>query len=142
MLKSITKRPISFIEVSRAYDETLAYKRRSHQELKKLYQRHALSGSDIYAVLLGRPYTVLSRIMNKGIPEIFASLGVRTFYQDMLTYGEEDVRSIRPLLDELHWYYAARITEAAEVIAGSAGAYLLKNTAVRSLQHRTAHLLR
>ena len=131
MLRSITERPISFIEVSKAYDETLTYQRRCNQVLKKLYQRHASSGGDIYAVLLGRPYTVLSRTMNKGIPEIFASLGIKTFYQDMLTYGEEDLRSIRPLLDELHWYYAARITEAAEVIAGSNGAYPVLVTSFR-----------
>jgi predicted CoA-substrate-specific enzyme activase len=131
MLRKITKRPISYFEVSSAYDKTLAYKRRCNQDLKKLYQRRALGGSDIHAVFLGRPYTVLSRTMNKGIPDIFASLGVRTFFQDMLSYGEEDVRPIRPLLDELHWYYAARITAAAEVIAGSAGAYPVLVTSFR-----------
>lgn len=131
MLRSITRRSISYIEVSSAYDKALAYKHRCNQALKKLYQRHAADGNDIHAVLLGRPYTVLSRTMNKGIAEIFASLGVKTFYQDMLAYGEEDVRPIRPLLDELHWYYAASITAAAEVIAGCDGAYPVLVTSFR-----------
>ena len=41
----------------------------------------------------------------------------------MLSYSRQDVASIQPLLSELHWHYAAKILEAAEVIAQSKGAY-------------------
>jgi predicted nucleotide-binding protein (sugar kinase/HSP70/actin superfamily) len=61
--------------------------------------------------------------MNKGIPDIFASLGIKAFFQDMLSYCRQEVVSIQPLLSELHWHYAAKILEAAEVIAQSKGAY-------------------
>ena len=39
---------------------------------------------DISVVLLGRPYIVLSKTLNKGIPDIFNSLGIKSFYQDMI----------------------------------------------------------
>ena len=74
-------------------------------------------------VFLGRPYNVLSKSMNCGIPEIFNNLGVDTYYQDMLSYLEEDLERIRPLLKELHWQHAARIIEAAEVVAAMEGLY-------------------
>ena len=124
MLKSISKDPIGFLEVAAAYDSALEFKKSSQLKLKELYKRHrAETGKDIHVVLLGRPYTVLCPHMNKGIPDIFASLGIKTFYQDMLSYGRPDVASIRPLLSELHWHYAAKILEAAEVVAQSNGAY-------------------
>ena len=76
-----------------------------------------------HVVLLGRPYTVLSEWMNKGIPQTFGSMGVPVFYQDMLSYSEEDVEGIAPLLQDVHWHYAAKILEAAEVTARTPGAY-------------------
>ncbi len=39
---------------------------------------------DIRVALLGRPYSVLQNTMNKGIPDIFSNLNIKTFYQDML----------------------------------------------------------
>jgi predicted CoA-substrate-specific enzyme activase len=124
MLKSISKNPIGFLEVAGAYDSALEYKRSYQLRLKDIYKRTpAATGKDIQVVLLGRPYTVLCPQMNKGIPDIFASLGIKAFYQDMLSYSRQDVASIQPLLSELHWHYAAKILEAAEVVAQSNGAY-------------------
>ncbi len=124
MLKSISKKTIGFLEVSAAYDRALEYKKSGQLKLKELYRKHLIkTGNDIHAVLLGRPYTVLCPQMNKGIPDIFASLGIKAFYQDMLSYRRQDVASIQPLLCELHWHYAASILEAAEIIAQSKGAY-------------------
>jgi predicted nucleotide-binding protein (sugar kinase/HSP70/actin superfamily) len=124
MLKSISKKPIGFLEVAAAYDSALEFKKSGQLKLKELYKRHLTeTGNDIHAVLLGRPYTVLCPQMNKGIPDIFASLGIKAFYQDMLSYRRQDVASIQPLLAELHWHYAAKILETAEIIAQSKGAY-------------------
>ncbi len=124
MLKSISKTPIGFLEVAAAYDSALEFKKSCRSRLKEIYQRDlAETGQDIHVVLLGRPYTVLCPQMNKGIPDIFASLGIKAFYQDMLSYSRQDVASIQPLLSELHWHYAAKILEAAEVVAQSNGAY-------------------
>ncbi len=57
--------------------------------LRRLYRDRSLSAAerqagDVSVVLVGRPYTVLSSGMNKRIPEIFGSLGVRVFFQDMV----------------------------------------------------------
>ncbi len=86
-------------------------------------EREVGDGEGFHVVLLGRPYTVLSEWMNKGIPQTFASMGVPVFYQDMLSYSTEDVEGIAPLLRDVHWHYAAKILEAAEVTARTPGAY-------------------
>ncbi|MGD8845192.1 MAG: acyl-CoA dehydratase activase [Desulfobacteraceae bacterium] len=129
MLNVQLGRNIGFIDVSAAYDAALAFGKAAQIRLKGVYQRHRQASAQLHAVLLGRPYTVLVPAMNKGILDIFAALGVKTFYQDMLTYTPEEVRSIEPLTDEIHWHYAARILEAAEVTARAAGAYPVLVTA-------------
>jgi hypothetical protein len=62
-------------------------------------------------VLIGRPYTVLSPDMNKGIPAIFGTLGIKTFFQDMVPCKEN--AELEPLLDAFHWLHAAEALEAA-----------------------------
>ena len=107
MLKSISKKPIGFLEMAAAYDSALEFKKSTQLKLKKIYKRRlAETGKNIHVVLLGRPYTVLCPHMNKGIPDIFASLGIKAFYQDMLSYNRQDVASIQP--------YRWRITEVDE----------------------------
>ncbi len=92
-------------------------------------RKPAQSGFDV--VLLGRPYTVLDRPMNKGIPDIFGALGIRTYYQDMLPSSlRGEVREelgagpgpdgqIEELMKAVHWDYAARILEAAAACAST-----------------------
>jgi len=69
--------------------------------------------------------------MNKGIPDIFASLGIRVFFQDMLSCSREEVEPVRKLLDEIHWHYASEILKAAQVVARSEGAYPVLVTSFR-----------
>jgi predicted nucleotide-binding protein (sugar kinase/HSP70/actin superfamily) len=49
----------------------------------------------------------------------------------MLCYTRQDVKAIQPLLNELHWHFAAKILEAAEVVARSPGAYPILMTAFK-----------
>ena len=119
---------VSPFEVSAAFDDALRVKEEGLAALREVYRQEmaARNGSGqgpFHVVLLGRPYTVLSEWMNKGIPQTFASLGVPVFYQDMLAYRPEDVASVAPLLRDIHWHYAAKILEAAEVTAHIPGAY-------------------
>ncbi len=123
MLKIHIHRELGFLDVSAAYDAAMTFKQTALGRLKQVYQRHLKASNDLHAILLGRPYTVLDPSMNKGILDIFAKLGVQTYYQDMLTYAPEEVGAMRPLLKEIHWHYAARILEAAEVVARSHCAY-------------------
>jgi len=114
---------ISLFDISSAYDAAETRKEEGLARLREIYRTESRRGDGFHAVLLGRPYTVLSEWMNKGIPDTFASLGVPVFYQDMLSYRAEDVAGIACLLKEVHWHYAARILEAAEVAARTPGAY-------------------
>ena len=131
MLKTITKSPIGFLDVSKAYETARAYRQSCLLKLKEIYRRESQAHKDLHVVLLGRPYTTLSRAMNKGIPNIFASLGIRVYFQDMLSYSNEDTAPIRKLLDEIHWYYASEILMAAQVVAQSESAYPVMVTSFR-----------
>ena len=131
MLGTQAQLDMGFLEVSAAYDEALMFKQAAESRLKNVYQHHLQTSDEIHAVMLGRPYTVLVPSMNKGILDIFGALGVKTFYQDMLTYGPEDVVAIAPLLEEVHWHYAARTLEAAEVVARIDSAYPVLMTAFK-----------
>jgi predicted nucleotide-binding protein (sugar kinase/HSP70/actin superfamily) len=123
MLRFLLPGAISPFEVSAAFDAALSAREEGSEKLKAVYARASLAGDGFHVVLLGRPYTVLSEWMNKGIPQTFASMGVRVFYQDMLSYSQEDVAGISSLLEEIHWHYGAKILEAAEVTAKTPGAY-------------------
>jgi len=114
---------VSPLEISAAFDEAEGKREGAVEALRKTYRREALAHPDLHVVLLGRPYTVLSRWMNKGIPQTFESLGVRVFYQDMLTHDPENVEGISSLLEDVHWHYAAKILAAAHITARTPGAY-------------------
>lgn len=123
MLKSIMPHWPGFATVSHAYDQAVDYKRKALMQLQKEYLEQTQDTEKIHAVLLGRPYTVLPTTMNKGIPAIFARLGIKTFFQDMLACDLQQLNVVAPLLQTLHWHYAAQILTAAEVVAKTPGAY-------------------
>ncbi|KJR96445.1 MAG: CoA activase [Desulfobulbaceae bacterium BRH_c16a] len=125
MLQQIRPGRWNFFEVTSAYDSAVEFDRQYRQNLKKLYSsRKAQQGqADVGVVFVGRPYTLLSPSLNGNIPGIFRNLGVDTFYQDMLNDEPGDFTGLRPLLQEIHWEYAAKIIEAAEIIAATDGIY-------------------
>jgi len=131
MLKTISKNRIRFFNVSAAYDKAREFMNTCLSEWKETYKKHTRQTAELHVVLLGRPYTVLSGVLNKGIPDIFASLGIKTFFQDMLSYSNSDTKAIEPLLKQLHWHYAAQILESAEVVAKSPDAYPVLITAFK-----------
>jgi predicted CoA-substrate-specific enzyme activase len=131
MLKSITGSRVGFLDVSRAYDKACEYGESCLEKWKEVYERESRGRKDLHVVLLGRPYTIFSRFMNKGIPDIFASLGIRVFFQDMLSCQGEEVEPVRSLLDEIHWHYASETLKAAQVVARTEGAYPVLVTSFR-----------
>ena len=131
ILKGLCARRLSYFEVAAAYDRAREFMDSCRSRWQAAYRQHTGRTDDLHAVLLGRPYTVLSGAMHKGIPNILAGMGIKTFFQDMLSYSRQDVASIAPLLNELHWHYAAKILEAAEVVAKSPGAYPILMTAFK-----------
>ncbi len=122
-LRPLLPKGLSPFDVSTAFDAAMGEKEEGFSRLKEVYRRESVRKDGFHVVLLGRPYTVLSEWMNKGIPDTLASMGVPVFYQDMLSYSTEDVAAIAPLLKDVHWHYAAKILEAAEVTARTPGAY-------------------
>ncbi len=131
MLKSITGSRVGFLDVSRAYDKACEYRDSCLVEWKEIYEKESRERKKMCVVLLGRPYTTLSRTMNKGIPDIFASLGIRVFFQDMLTCSRAGTEPIRGLLNEIHWHYASEILRAAQEVARSEGVYPVLVTSFR-----------
>ncbi len=121
MMKTIMGSGIGFMQVSGAYDQACEYFHDVRGELKDLYTR-ASDGGDIRVVFVGRPYTVLSRGMNNGIPEIFSRHGIKTFFQDMLPDAAHDAGT-DSLLEMIHWKYASIIMDAARTVAGEDGVY-------------------
>ncbi|HPF05453.1 MAG TPA: acyl-CoA dehydratase activase [Spirochaetota bacterium] len=122
MLKEITGGSISFMRVSSAFDSAQKGFKNSKKKLNELYSNSRRS-DDVDVMLLGRPYTVLSPVMNKGIPGIFGKLGCRVFYQDMIDIKKDDSKDISDLLKSFHWRYASEILEAAEAAAKTEGLY-------------------
>ena len=123
MLKSICPDAPWFMEVSAAYDSAMDHRRETRSRLIDTYRNTPRPPGDIHVVLLGRPYTTLTREMNKNIPDIFAALGIKVFYQDMLDPKTADLETVRPLLDEIHWEHAAAILKAAVIAAQTESLY-------------------
>jgi len=122
LLKSILPGKAGFFDISSAYDAARAFMTAGRDELKQIY-REKIVRDELHVILLGRPYTVLSSDMNKRIPEIFGTLGIKAFYQDQIPDPSDTDRSLVPLLNEIHWHYAATILSAAHTAARTPGAY-------------------
>jgi predicted CoA-substrate-specific enzyme activase len=131
MLKSICRHRISYFDVSSAFDRASEFRTLCRSRWRTLYQQHAGDGTDLHVMLLGRPYNVMAADRHKGIPDILAALGIKAFFQDMLSYTEQDVESIAALLKEVHWHFGAKVLEAAEVVANTPGAYPILMTAFK-----------
>lgn len=108
------------LAVNRAYDDAQQYYRGLKQQLKRLYSPP--ENGEVKVALLGRPYTVLSPQMNKGIPEYFAQLGIETFFTDSLPSAARD-NDMENLLDQLPWTYTASIMEAVNFCVKTRGLY-------------------
>lgn len=121
ILKSILN--TGYWEIYNAYEAALSFYSDGRGNLLNIYQREKPGKDKISVALLGRPYTIMQNSMNKGIPDIFSALHIKTFYQDMLPVNQEDLYEIEPLIARMHWNYAARILKAAIYVARTPGLY-------------------
>jgi len=131
MVRTISGQKTGFSKVSAAFERALRFKQSRQQALKRMYLQKTDSDRNLHVVLLGRPYTVLSKHMNKGIPNIFSALGIKTFYQDMISVTDHAAASIDSLLSQVHWHYAAEILKAAAQIAINPNAYAVLVTSFK-----------
>ncbi len=131
MLKPLCQHRLNYFDVSAAYDRAREFRESCQLQWQAAYRKHTGDNDDLHVVLLGRPYNILSPTMHKGIPGILAAMGIKAFFQDMLSYAPEQVKPIESLLQELHWHFAAKILEATEVVAKTPGAYPVLMTAFK-----------
>ncbi len=118
-------------KVKTAFDEALLFSHDLKKKLNILYKTEFKPDSNISVVLLGRPYVVLAKSMNKGIPDIFARMGIKTFFQDMVS--PDDLQAAEPelQLQKIPWYYAAKILETARTAATTKNLYPVLITAFK-----------
>jgi predicted CoA-substrate-specific enzyme activase len=110
--------------VTRAFQEAVAFYRRRSENLRALYRQECRErGGDIDVLLLGRPYVILSPLMNKGIPDLFNALGVKTFSQEMTAGLLAPGGGVDRLLAAFPWNFAGQILEGAALAAQSDGLY-------------------
>jgi predicted CoA-substrate-specific enzyme activase len=130
-LKPVLKNGISYFTVFNAFNEALSYYSNQKKQLSGAFKKHFQPEKEISVVLLGRPYIVLSKTLNKGIPDIFNSLGIKTFYQDMITSDDIDLEDINVLLKKVPWYFVTKILETAKIIAQTKNLYPVLITAFK-----------
>jgi predicted CoA-substrate-specific enzyme activase len=130
-LKPIVKTRLTYLTVLNAFSDALVFYSSRKILLDKVFRREFQTEKDISVALLGRPYVILSRSLNKGIPEIFNSLGIKTFYQDMIPSDYRDDEDINILLKKIPWYYVTRILETAKIIAATPNLYPVLITAFK-----------
>ncbi len=117
-------------KVRKAYEEAIHFNATQKQKLVDLFRHHFTTEEKLSVVLLGRPYVVLSKSLNKGIPDIFSGMGVDTYFQDMIP-AEDQVAGDSYLLQKVPWYYAANILETATTVAARKNLYPVLITAFK-----------
>jgi predicted nucleotide-binding protein (sugar kinase/HSP70/actin superfamily) len=118
-------------KVKPAFEEALRFSHDRKRKLLSLFKTEFQPDTNISVVLLGRPYVVLSKSMNKGIPDIFARMGIKTFFQDMIYPDELMSEETELLLQKVPWYYAAKILETAKTAATTKNLYPVLITAFK-----------
>ena len=122
---------ISVLELEKAYEKAKSADWKKRIRLKELYLKNKPAKEEISVMLMGRPYVVLSRSLNKGIPDILSGMGVLTFFQDMLPSNNRPPEETDLLLKKVPWYFAAEILETAKYVAQSRNLYPVFITAFK-----------
>lgn len=121
------KKKTAPLYIARALASSEQYMEGRREQLAALFEQHFNwaydTPKDVRVALLGRPYIILSPAMNNRIPDIFASLGVKAFFQDMLPDCPEAREELAQVLSAFHWKQAAAILEAAAFTAKTPGLY-------------------
>ena len=118
-------------KVKKAFEEALFFSHERKMKLISLFKTEFHPESGVSVVLLGRPYVVLSKSMNKGIPDIFTRMGIKSFFQDMIGPDEFQPEDTELLLQKVPWYYASRILETVKTAAITKNLYPVLITAFK-----------
>lgn len=130
-LKPIMKNGLSYFTVFNAFNEALSFYSSQKKQLGDTFKKQFQPDNNISVILLGRPYIVLSKTLNKGIPDIFNSFGIKAFYQDMVSSDDIDTEDITILLKKVPWYFVSKILEVAKIVADTRNLYPVLITAFK-----------
>lgn len=130
-LKPVLKNGITYFTVLNAFNEALSFHSDRKKQLGGIFKKQFQPDKDLSVVLLGRPYIVLSKTLNKGIPDIFNSYGIKTFYQDMVPSDDIDQEDVTILLKRVPWYFVTKILEIARIVADTRNLYPVLITAFK-----------
>jgi len=123
MFVSIGLEDISLTQVTQAYAKAKAFMWPLVKKWKNTYTEEIKEFTDIHVMLLGRPYTVMSPLMNSNIPELIEKNGVKPFFMDMLPSALPISPKTAELLNTIRWKFAVSILYAADVIAKTENCY-------------------
>jgi predicted CoA-substrate-specific enzyme activase len=118
-------------KVRTAFEEALHFSHERKKKLFSLFKTEFQPDNNISVVLLGRPYVVLAKSMNKGIPDIFAGMGIKTFFQDMVHPDGLQPIETDLFLEMIPWYYATKILETTKTAATTKNLYPVLITAFK-----------
>ena len=130
-LRAIIPPEIIYPVMKRAFKEALEDYLDKKKKLVDIFKNEFNPQKDLSVVLLGRPYVILSKSMNKGIPDIFAGMGIKIFFQDMIPVDDGYPEQVELQLDKIPWYFAAKILETARVVAAKPNLYPVLVTAFK-----------
>ncbi len=130
-LKPVLKNGVNYFTILNAFSEALSYYSEKKNQLGNIFKDQFQPEKEISVVLLGRPYIVLSKTLNKGIPDIFNSLGIKSFYQDMISSDDIGTEDITVFLKKVPWYFVTKILEASKIIANTRNLYPVLITAFK-----------
>lgn len=123
MFTSMGFNDIGFLNISFAFEKAKKYAQTVNARWKGLYNKAISGNDDIHIILLGRPYTVLSRAMNSSIPELIEKMGIKTFFMDMLPDTDTEPDKAEDLINTVRWKFASKILHAAETVARTENCY-------------------
>lgn len=123
MLRSLGLKDIQITHITHAYNAASREQKNAREKWKELYLKESAKSNDVHVMLLGRPYTVLSKAMNSHIPEIFEKMGIKTFFMDMLPDKLKEISKANELIKAIHWKFASKILYAAELVAQTDNCY-------------------
>ncbi|UCG26945.1 MAG: hypothetical protein JSV24_08180 [Bacteroidales bacterium] len=130
-LDPVLDKDVSVEEIRKAYEEAQEFHKARKSKLGSLFNQKFKRSKDISVALMGRPYVVFSRSLNKGIPDILAGMGIQTYFQDMLPEEKNKPDEVNYLLRKVPWNYAAKILETAITVASTAKLYPVLITAFK-----------
>ncbi|MFY9153032.1 MAG: acyl-CoA dehydratase activase [Prolixibacteraceae bacterium] len=123
MIKSMGLNDIGFINLSLAYDKAREQVRMLQEQWKEIYRQETAKDDEIHVMLLGRPYTVLSPMVNNSIPEIIEKMGIKTFFMEMLPDRRTEISKADELIKTIKWKFASRILYAADLVSRTENCY-------------------